>query len=156
MNITIRQAFQIADLEQVRQLFMAYAQSLPIDLAYQDFDAELAALPGKYAPPGGALLLALNGSGNAIGCAAVRPLEDGVCEMKRLYVAPDGRGTGAGRKLAQAVIAAARGMGYREMRLDTLPTMTAAQALYAMLGFELIEPYYDTPVENTVFMALRL
>jgi ribosomal protein S18 acetylase RimI-like enzyme len=137
-------------------LFAAYARSLPVDLAYQDFDAELSALPGKYAAPGGALLLGLNEQGRAIGCVAVRPLGHRVCEMKRLYVAPGGRGSGAGRRLAQAAIAVARGIGYGELRLDTLPSMTAAQALYRSLGFVSTESYYDTPIKGTVFLSLAL
>ena len=156
MGITIRQASGISDMESVRILFTAYAQSLPVDLAYQGFDLELATLPGKYAPPAGTLLLALDGANNAVGCVGVRPMDNGTCEMKRLYVGPPGRGTGAGRKLAEAAIAAARNMGYREMRLDTLPSMAAAQGLYASLGFVRIELYYETPVEGTVFMSLSL
>lgn len=156
MDNTIRQASDNADMDTVRKLFTAYAQSLPVDLAYQGFDLELATLPGKYAPPAGVLLLALDGANNAVGCVAVRPMENGACEMKRLYVGTKARGTGAGRKLAQAAIAAARDMGYREMRLDTLPSMPAAQGLYASLGFVRIKSYYATPVEGTVFMSLSL
>jgi putative acetyltransferase len=145
-----------ADLPAITQLFRAYAASLPIDLGYQGFDGELAALPGKYAPPQGAVLIARNENAVALGCVAMRPLEDGVCEMKRLYVAPEGRGLGLGRALAEAIIEAARTAGYREMRLDTLASMTGAQALYRALGFLEIAPYYDTPIEGTVFMGLRL
>jgi ribosomal protein S18 acetylase RimI-like enzyme len=145
------------DLPAITQLFRAYAASLPIDLGYQGFDGELAALPGKYAPPTGALLIARDDNGAALGCVAMRPLdESGVCEMKRLYVAPQGRGRGLGRALAQAIIEAARAAGYREMRLDTLASMTQAQALYRALGFSEIGAYYDTPIENTVFMSLKL
>ena len=145
------------DLPALRELFRAYAASLPIDLGYQGFDGELASLPGKYAAPAGALLIARDAAGVALGCVAMRPLdEDGVCEMKRLYVAPAGRGQGLGRALALAIIDAARAAGYREMRLDTLASMTSAQALYKTLGFTEIGAYYDTPIENTVFMSLRL
>lgn len=145
------------DLPAITSLFRAYAASLPIDLGYQGFDGELAALPGKYAPPTGALLIARDASGEALGCVAMRPLDDlGVCEMKRLYVAPAGRGQGLGRALAYAIIEAARAAGLREMRLDTLATMHEAQALYRALGFAEIAAYYDTPIENTVFMALKL
>ena len=156
MSITIKPATSSADIAQIKDLFLAYAQSLPVDLAYQDFETELAALPGKYAAPGGALLLARNGQGLAIGCVAVRPLEPGACEMKRLYVSPDGRGSGAGRRLAQAAITEARDLGYGELRLDTLPSMTAAQGLYRSIGFIATESYYDTPVEGTVFLSLQL
>jgi ribosomal protein S18 acetylase RimI-like enzyme len=145
-----------ADLHALAQLFRAYAASLPIDLGYQGFDAELASLPGKYAPPAGALLIARDASGEPLGCVAMRPLEQGVCEMKRLYVALQARGSGLGRQLAVAIIEAARAAGYGEMRLDTLASMTSAISLYERLGFVRIGAYYDTPIENTVFMRLRL
>jgi ribosomal protein S18 acetylase RimI-like enzyme len=146
-----------ADLPALSQLFRAYAASLPIDLGYQGFDGELAALPGKYAPPSGALLIARDASGEALGCVAMRPLETpGICEMKRLYVAPEGRGRGLGKALALAIIDAARAAGHSDMLLDTLPTMHDAQALYRALGFREIAPYYDTPIEGTVFMSLPL
>lgn len=144
------------DLPAITQLFRAYAASLPIDLGYQGFDGELQSLPGKYAPPHGALLIARDGDGAALGCVAMRPLEEGVCEMKRLYVAPEGRGKGVGKQLALAIIEAARAAGYREMRLDTLNSMHGAQALYRALGFVEIGAYYDTPIEGTVFMSLTL
>jgi len=156
------------DLPALTQLFRAYAASLPIDLGYQGFDDELASLPGKYAPPDGALLIARGVSGAALGCVAMRPLgfgvcpspvgegRPGVCEMKRLYVAPQGRGQGLGRQLARAIIEAARAAGYAEMRLDTLASMGEAQALYRSLGFTEIGAYYDTPIAGTVFMSLKL
>jgi putative acetyltransferase len=100
--------------------------------------------------------MARDASGEALGCVAMRPLGDGVCEMKRLYVAPAGRGQGLGKQLALAIIEAARAAGHREMRLDTLASMTEAQALYRSLGFVEIAPYYETPIENTVFMSLVL
>jgi len=149
--------FVLDDLLAITSLFRAYAASLPIDLGYQDFDTELASLPGKYAPPTGALLIARDADGAALGCVAMRPLDEpGVCEMKRLYVAPAGRGQGLGKQLALAIIEAARVAGYREMRLDTLATMHDAQKLYRALGFIEIGAYYDTPIENTVFMSLML
>jgi putative acetyltransferase len=151
----IRQA-RPTDLFAISQLFRAYAASLPIDLSYQNFDGELASLPGKYAPPAGALLIARDASGEALGCVAMRPLEDGVCEMKRLYVAPVGRGQGLGKQLALAIIEAARAAGHSEMRLDTLASMHEAQALYRALGFVEIGAYYDTPIAGTVFMSLKL
>lgn len=139
------------------RLFRAYEASLDTDLCFQGFEQEVASLPGKYAPPRGALFLVLARDGEAIGCVALRPIEvDGVCEMKRLYVAPAGRGLGLGKALMRAVIGEARRRGYREMRLDTLPSMTAAQAMYRQAGFVPIEPYYETPVGGTVFMALDL
>ena len=145
-----------ADLADAARLFRAYAQSLPIDLAYQGFEAELAALPGKYAPPTGALLLARGADGGAIGCVAMRPLEDRVCEMKRLWVQPSARGLGLGGALIAAIVEAARQADYAEMRLDTLPTMQAALAMYERAGFSRIASYYPTPIEDTVFLALIL
>lgn len=137
--------------------FRAYAASLPISLDYQDFDSELAALPGKYAPPAGGLLLAWDHSGQAIGCAALRPLEKGsICEMKRLYVAPQGRGRGLGRALAAAIIDLGRTLGYAVIRLDTLPSMTGAQGLYRDLGFIETAPYYAGAAPGTLFMEKRL
>jgi ribosomal protein S18 acetylase RimI-like enzyme len=144
------------DFPALTQLFRAYAASLPIDLGYQGFDDELASLPGKYAPPEGALLIARDAEGAALGCVAMRPLEPGVCEMKRLYVALEGRGQGLGLQLALAIIEAARAAGYSEMRLDTLASMGKAQALYRRLGFTGIGAYYDTPIEHTMFMSLKL
>lgn len=131
-----------ADLEAVRDLFIEYGASLGFSLCFQGFDQELAALPGEYAPPHGCLLLATEGN-EAAGCVGVRRLDAERCEMKRLYVRPAFRGTGLGRKLAAAAIAAARKAGYRSMVLDTLPDMTAARALYAALGFTACAPYYD-------------
>lgn len=144
------------DLLAVTQLFQGYAASLPVDLAYQDFAAELAALPGKYAEPKGALLLARDHAGAPLGCIALRPLDEEVCEMKRLFLVPEARGMGLGRALAEAVIVAGRERGYRELRLDTLPSMASAIALYQGLGFERIEPYYAPTPPGTVFMALAL
>ncbi len=144
------------DFAAAAALFTAYAGSLAIDLAYQDFDAELAAIPGKYAPPAGALLLARARHGTPLGCVALRPLAPGICEMKRLYVAPAGRGLGLGRALVDAVLASARGIGYREMRLDTLPEMTAAIRLYRAAGFAPIPAYYPTPIAGTLFFARSL
>jgi GNAT superfamily N-acetyltransferase len=141
-----------ADLAAAAALFRAYAASLPIDLAFQSFEAELAGLPGAYAPPTGALLLAARADGTPAGCVALRGIDPpGCCEMKRLYVAPEGRGTGLGRRLVAAVLAEAERLGYREMRLDTLPTLAAAIALYRDTGFEPIPAYYDTPIAGTVF-----
>ena len=131
-----------ADLAEAATLLRTYAASLPVDLAYQGFDAEVAALPGPSAPPEG--------------CVAMRPLGDGICEMKRLYVAPAGRGTGLGRRLAEAVIAAAERAGHREMWLDTLPSMGAALTLYRALGFVPVPAYYETPVPGTVFLGRTL
>jgi putative acetyltransferase len=142
----------------VTSLFEAYATSLEIDLSFQNFKTELAQLPGKYAPPSGVLLLARHvGTDKAIGCVGLRSLDiEGVCEMKRLYVAPQGRGSGLGKALVKQVIEEARGIGYRSIRLDTLRTMSEAQDLYKRLGFVERKPYYDAPVEGTVFLELDL
>ena len=144
------------DLAAVAGLFDAYAESLPIDLGYQDFATELAGLPGKYAPPEGALLLARDAAGEPLGCVGLRPLGDGVCEMKRLYLLPAARGLGLGRALSEAVIEQARALGYHELRLDTLPSMHSAVALYSALGLTRIAPYYAPTPPGTVFMALGL
>lgn len=153
----IRPVRSSEDVTAAAGLFRAYAAALGVDLAYQDFEAELASLPGKYAPPTGELLIALSSNGRPLGCVAVRPIEpEGCCEMKRLYVAPAARGLGLGRALIEAILEAATGAGFRELRLDTLPDMIDAQALYARLGFVRISPYYDTPIAGTVFMTKSL
>lgn len=153
----ISPALGSADIEEVRALFQAYAASLPVDLGYQDFDAELAGLPGKYGPPRGALLLARGQDGDALGCVALRPLADvGRCEMKRLFIRPGARGRRLGARLAQAAIAQAEKLGYAELWLDTLPTMASAISLYEGLGFERRPPYYAPTPEGTIFMALQL
>jgi GNAT superfamily N-acetyltransferase len=146
-----------ADLAAVVQLFKAYAASIGIDLGYQDFDTELAALPGKYATPDGELLLARDRDGAPLGCVGLRAIEPGgCCEMKRLYVAPDARGLGLGKALIVAIIREAERIGYREMRLDTLPTMAEAISLYEQAGFRPIEAYYQTPIAGTLFFARPL
>lgn len=145
-----------ADLAAARRLIQAYADWLAVDLCFQGFDAELASLPGAYAPPQGRLLLA-KVAGEVVGCVGLRPLEPGICEMKRLWVEPGWGGYGIGRALAQAVIDAARDAGYQRMRLDTVPTrMPAAQGLYRALGFQEIPPYYDCPLEGVVMLELVL
>ena len=140
---------------QVRQLFEEYARFLEIDLCFQNFAAELAGLPGSYAPPRGQLLLAVIDDQPA-GCVALRPLRDKACEMKRLFVPPAFRGQGIGRKLAEQIIAEARQIGYAMMKLDTLPRLKPATDLYTRLGFCQCRPYYDTPLKETVFLELPL
>ena len=127
--------------------------AFPLD--FQQFDREVAELPGAYAPPRGALLVARQGA-DAVGCVALRPLEPEICELKRLYVRPAARGTGLGRRLAEAALADARRLGYRRIRLDTLPGMEAAQSLYERMGFREIEPYTTNPVAGTRFLELEL
>lgn len=141
--------------KQIRKLFTEYAESLGFDLCFQDFEAELANLPGDYAPPEGCLLLATYG-GQLAGCVALRQLSEGVCEMKRLYVKPQFRGLKIGRALAETVIEEALTIGYTCMRLDTVPSMKAARALYLALGFRDIEPYRHNPIEGAVFMEFKL
>ena len=143
----------------MRALFLEYAQWLKVDLCFQGFDRELASLPGAYAPPRGRLIVA-GPAGEAFGCIALRPLgasalPDGG-EVKRLYVQPSHRGGGWGRRLAEAVIADARAIGYRELKLDTLDWMTDARRLYAKLGFRACAPYYDNPMPGVVYMSLAL
>jgi ribosomal protein S18 acetylase RimI-like enzyme len=154
-GVEILHAESPAQLAQVRGLFLEYAASLGIDLSFQRFDEELARLPGEYVPPEGCLLLALEG-GVALGCVALRPLAPCVCEMKRLYVRPAGRGRGIGRSLSAAVIDEAQQRGYARMRLDTLPSMRPAIALYESLGFQRIAAYRYNPVPGTVYLELVL
>ena len=144
------------EINLVCELFKEYAAWLQLDLCFQNFDRELAELPGSYAPPEGRLLLAFEGDQLA-GCVALRKLGDDVCEMKRLFVRPQFQGTGLGRRLTERVIAEARSIGYARMRLDTLPAqMSKAIALYRSLGFREIEPYYNNPVPGALFMELVL
>ena len=149
------QAAKSADLPAVRRLMRDYANALPFALDFQDFDEELATLPGRYAPPQGALLVG-RVDGRIVGCVGIRAIDEATCEMKRLYVGKTARGSGLGRLLAEASIAAARRLGYRRMRLDTVPGMETAQALYARLGFRDIPPYTVNPVPGTRFLELDL
>ena len=152
---TIRQAESAADIATARALFQEYADWLGIDLSYQDFERELATLPGAYAPPPGRLLLA-EIDGVAGGCIALRPLEPGVGEVKRLYLRADFRGRGLGRRLAEMIVAEAHAIGYRALRLDTLARLTEANALYGSLGFRPIAPYYLNPTEGVLYYERAL
>ncbi|MDQ7832464.1 MAG: GNAT family N-acetyltransferase [Desulfovibrionaceae bacterium] len=157
-HLRIRDAGPGSGLDMVRELFREYAASLDFGLEFQDFDAELAGLPGRYAPPGGCLLVAEAGGGPVRfgGCVALRDLGGGVCEMKRLYVRPWFRGQGLGRRLAAAVISRAESMGYSRMRLDTIATMVQADGLYQNLGFSRIPAYCQNPVPGARFYERRL
>lgn len=154
-SVVITQADRAELIRLARELFEEYAHALGTDLEYQGFAAELAALPAPYAPPLGALFIAYV-DGEAAGCAALRPLGDGVGEMKRLYVRPNHRKVGLGNHLIDTVIAAARQAGFGQLRLDTLPSMTSAQALYRKLGFVETPPYNDKYLPGTRFFALPL
>ena len=155
--VRIEPARSPQDLESTAQLFAAYAESLGLDLSFQDFDTELTSLPGKYAPPTGEILLARDISGNALGCVAVRPLSPPhCCEMKRLYILPAARGLGVGRKLLHEILDKALSLGYNEIKLDTLPSMRQAISLYESAGFVPITPYYKTPLRGTVFLGRQL
>jgi len=152
----IIQARSAGDITQARELFREYEAWLEVDLCFQSFAKELAELPGKYAPPDGRLLLAMN-DGQVAGCAALRKIDHGICEIKRLFLRPQFRGKGLGRQLAEAIIREAKQIGYERMRLDTLPPrMNDAIALYRSLGFKEIGAYYDNPVPGLKFMELDL
>lgn len=140
----------------IRELFLEYAQSLGFSLCFQGFDKELADLPGDYAPPRGRLILASR-KGDAAGCVALHPISGDICEMKRLYVRPEFRGSGLGRALAERIITAAREIGYPRLRLDTVePRMKTAVALYRQLGFHEIAPYRPNPIQGALYMELEL
>jgi ribosomal protein S18 acetylase RimI-like enzyme len=158
-TISILPVSTTEDLTTIKHLFSAYASSLPVDISYQNFSHELSSLPGNYSTStGGALLLARSSpTNNVLGCVGIRALKPPTCcEMKRLYVCEPGRGLGVGKRLLMGAVKAARELGYKEVWLDTLPSMHAAIRMYRRLGFREIEPYYDTPVAGTIFLALSL
>jgi putative acetyltransferase len=155
-QIDLIQATLPEHIEQARSLFLEYGSSLGFSLCFQSFDEELKSLPGAYGPPSGRLQLARY-AGHAAGCVALRKLEAGICEMKRLYVRPADRGMGLGRILVERVIAEARIIGYERMRLDTIESaMKDAIALYRKMGFHEIAPYSAIPIEHALWMELRL
>ncbi len=153
-KFTIRPA-TTADVPAVRNMMREYVDWIALDLAFQEIDGELAGLPGEYAPPSGALFVVPDGD-RLVAMIGLRPLDGTICEMKRLFVRPAARGQGLAKQLIARVMDEARRLGYAEIRLDTLPMMGDAQALYAAMGFADIEPYYDTPIAGTRFMAKRL
>ena len=154
--LTFLQVESVAQIAHARELFFEYAQSLGFSLCFQDFDKELADLPGKYAPPSGRLLLA-ESDAQLAGCIALRKLDDTICEMKRLYVRPQFRGRGLGRALTDRIIAEARQIGYTRMRLDTVePVMKDAVAMYRKIGFVEIAPYCANPMAGALYMELQL
>lgn len=156
-GIAIAEACSEADLSAIRTLFLEYGASLDFDLCFQGFDEELASLPGKYAAPGGCLLLARTANGDAAGCVGVRPLDGGAAEMKRLYVRSAWRGRALGVTLAERAVGFARDAGYALLRLDTVPgKMATADGMYRRMGFTPTPAYYDNPVPGAVYYALHL
>ncbi len=154
--LTFAQAESPAQISQARELFLEYAHSLGFSLCFQNFDKELAGLPGDYAPPAGRLLL-VESEGQLAACVALHKLDSRICEMKRLYLRPHFRGMGLGRVLAERIIAEARHIGYRRMRLDTVePVMKDAVAMYRKLGFKEIAPYCSNPMAGAIYMELEL
>jgi GNAT superfamily N-acetyltransferase len=151
----LRQCQTETDWTQARTLILELVASIEVDISFQNFDEELASLRHMYALPTGGLLLA-DAEDDLAGCVALRQFAAGVCEMKRMYVRPAYRGRGVGQLLAEAIIEQARALGYQSMRLDTLPAMHAAQALYRARGFKEIAPYRYNPVAGTIFMELSL
>jgi putative acetyltransferase len=153
--VKVIQAESAEHIAGAKGLFQEYADSLGVDLCFQNFAQELANLPGEYAPPSGRLLLAVEGDALA-GCVALRRMSEEICEMKRLYVRPEFRGTGLGRRLAVEIMTEARRIGYQKIRLDTLPFMRDAMALYRSLGFREIAPYRLNPVEGSLYLEADL
>jgi putative acetyltransferase len=149
------EATKTKDIQTVRELFDEYAAAIGIDLAFQNFEQELIHIADIYMPPEGAVLLAEQ-DGMQAGCVGVRKIDDRRCEMKRLYVRERFRGKGVGKALCRRIIATGRQLGYKEMLLDTLSTMTGAQALYRALGFKKTEPYYNNPLPEVRYMLLTL
>ncbi len=143
------------EIEEVRRLFREYENFLGVDLCFQSFEEELAGLPGKYAPPDGALLMAIDGQ-KVAGCVALRRLAAGVCEMKRLFVRPEYRGQGVGRMLAERIIDEAEQLGYPLMWLDSLARLKEAMGLYESLGFKRRKPYYHNPLPGVVYLELEM
>jgi putative acetyltransferase len=155
-GFSFRPAESPAQIAKARELFLEYAQSLGFSLCFQNFDKELADLPGDYAPPDGRLLLA-EFENQVAGCVALHKLEDSICEMKRLYLRPQFRGRGLGRAIADRIIAEARTIGYQRMRLDTVePVMKDAVAMYRRIGFREIAPYCKNPIAGALYMELEL
>ena len=155
MAISLSAPQSAGEWREARRLIEEYAASLKVDLCFQNIDHELEHLAGEYGPPSGAFLLARE-NGVALGCVGLRRSAEGVGEMKRLYAVPAARGKGVGRMLAEAIVAAARNLGYASVVLDTLPTMKEAQALYATLGFRPTTAYRFNPIEGTAYLELKL
>ncbi len=155
-DVAVAEASSVVDIDDLRTLFIEYQRWLGQDLTFQNFSAELATLPGDYAPPRGCMLLARHVDGTAVAGVAMKPLSAGTCEMKRLFVRRPWRGTGLGRTLAEAIIEAGRAAGYSRMRLDTFSRLTPATKLYRSLGFREIAPYYENPLDGIIYMEIVL
>jgi GNAT superfamily N-acetyltransferase len=155
VSVRIEDAHAGPRLDEARRLILEFVEWLGVDMGYQDFAAEMAALPGKYQPPQGALRVALV-DGRAVGVGGLRPLEEGIAELKRVFVSPQAQGRGAGTRLVEALLDDARRLGYRRVRLDTLDRLRAANALYERLGFVDIPPYCENPYAGARFMELAL
>jgi GNAT superfamily N-acetyltransferase len=154
-RIRIVEAHEFPWLLEIRTLFQEYVDSLGFELDFQDFEREFEDLPGEYGPPDGRLFLALVDD-EPVGCIALRRIDPSTCELKRMYVRPELRGRGIGRRLAERIVLAAREIGYARMRLDTVPGMDAAIGVYRSLGFTEIEPYRFNPIEGAIYMELEL
>ncbi len=156
MHVRLTQPRHARDIDEARKLFTEYAAWLGVNLCFQNFEKELAELPGEYVPPTGRLFLAVE-KDQVAGCVALREIAEGTGEMKRLYVRPAFRGQGLGRTLTELIIETARDAGYQRLRLDTLPgKMDSAIAMYRSMGFRDIEKYYDNPYETAIYMELVL
>ena len=151
-DVAVTEASSVADIDDLRTLFIEYQRWLGEDLTFQNFSAELATLPGDYTPPLGRMLLARHVDGTAVAGVAMKPLSGGICEMKRLFVRRSWRGMGLGRSLAEAIVDAGRTAGYGLMRLDTFSKLSAATELYCSLGFREIAPYYENPLDGVIYM----
>lgn len=154
-GLNIIRVKKASHLENIKELFLEYADSLDFDLDFQNFQQELANLPGEYAPPGGCLFIALD-TDEPVGCVGLRKLEKNLCEMKRLYVRPRYRDLGIGRVLADTIVREASQKGYARMRLDTVPAMKAARKLYLSMGFKEIAPYRYNPIKGATFLEKKL
>ena len=155
MSIEIVERYDEQSISEIKDIFIEYRKDLGLDLEFQDFQDELEELPGEYSPAEGAILLAKD-EGKTVGCVALRKIDETTCEMKRLYVKPEYRGEGLGRKLSKSIIEKARDKGYEKMKLDTLTTLKEANELYRSLGFEECEPYRYNPLEDALYMELEL
>ncbi|MFW6196352.1 MAG: GNAT family N-acetyltransferase [Thermoplasmatota archaeon] len=154
MAIEIVESYDEQDISEIRDIFIEYRKDLGLDLSFQEFQDELEELPGEYSPPEGSILMAKDDE--TVGCVALRKINEDTCEMKRLYVKPDYRGKGLGKKLALTIIDMAREKGYDKMKLDTLTTLKKANELYHSIGFEECEPYRYNPLDDALYMELEL